>query len=146
MSGYLLEQHHNGNDLSLEGAFVSSSKGPVVEGVRARPTLKCSTFSKRYFAATLRYFTVSMSVLASYDHLSTEDHMFPKSRSSSSTRLVSLIRKRCACEKCATCLDNMRWELRFQLKFGQQEREYYSETRRVVGVSANGFLRASMYR
>ena len=73
MSGYLLEQHHNGNDLSLEGAFVSSSKGPVVEEVRAVPTLKRSTFSKRCFAATLRSFTVSMSVLASYDHLSTED-------------------------------------------------------------------------
>ena len=44
------------------------ARNPVFEEVRAVPPLKCSTFSKRYFAATLGPFTLSMSGLASYDH------------------------------------------------------------------------------
>ena len=71
--------------------------------------------------------------------------MLPKTRTSSSTPSASLIRKRCACAECRTCLDDMRWESRFQLKFGQQERDYYSEPRRIIGVSANGLVRASIY-
>jgi hypothetical protein len=53
--------------------------------------------------------------------------------------------KRCRCGHCAVCRDNARWERIFQEKFGQQERDYYSQERRVAGVSANALVEASVY-
>jgi hypothetical protein len=55
--------------------------------------------------------------------------------------------RRCVCGKCATCIDNNRWERVFQEKFGQQERDYYAGGRepRSSGVSANAFAEASIY-
>src|SRR5688572_25768048 len=55
--------------------------------------------------------------------------------------------RRCVCGKCATCIDNERWERIFQEKFGQQERDYYARARepRSSGVSAHAFAEASVY-
>lgn len=55
--------------------------------------------------------------------------------------------RRCVCGKCATCVDNERWERIFQEKFGQQERDYYAAGRepRSSGVSASAFADASIY-
>lgn len=55
------------------------------------------------------------------------------------------VSKRCRCNHCAVCRDNARWERIFQEKFGQQERDYYSQERRVAGVSANALVEASVY-
>jgi hypothetical protein len=71
--------------------------------------------------------------------------MNPQMKSATSRQRPVFAPKICKCGRCAGCRENDRWELRFQLKFGQQERDYYSEPRRVVGVSANGLLGASMY-
>ena len=55
--------------------------------------------------------------------------------------------RRCVCGKCASCVDNERWERIFQEKFGQQERDYYAAGRepRSSGVSSNAFAEASIY-
>jgi hypothetical protein len=55
--------------------------------------------------------------------------------------------RRCVCGKCASCVDNDRWERIFQEKFGQQERDYYAAGRepRSSGVSAKAFADASIY-
>ena len=55
--------------------------------------------------------------------------------------------RRCVCGKCASCVDNDRWERIFQEKFGQQERDYYAAGREPhsSGVSANAFAEASIY-
>jgi hypothetical protein len=71
--------------------------------------------------------------------------MTPNGKDSFSRSRVRVAPKICKCGKCAGCRENVRWELRFQLKFGQQEREYYAKRPSVIGVSANGLLGASMY-
>jgi hypothetical protein len=55
--------------------------------------------------------------------------------------------RRCVCGKCASCVDNGRWERIFQQKYGQQERDYYALGResRSSGVSAKAFADASIY-
>ena len=55
--------------------------------------------------------------------------------------------RRCVCGKCASCVDNDRWERIFQEKYGQQERDYYAagRERRSAGVSAKAFADASVY-
>ena len=55
--------------------------------------------------------------------------------------------KRCVCGKCASCVDDARWERIFQERHGQQERDYYAAAPepRSSGVSAQAFAKASMY-
>jgi hypothetical protein len=55
--------------------------------------------------------------------------------------------RRCVCSKCASCVDNGRWERIFQEKYRQQERDYYAAGREPhsAGVSAKALADASIY-
>src|SRR5688500_12175161 len=55
--------------------------------------------------------------------------------------------RHCMCGRCASCVDNDRWERIFQEKYGQQERDYYATGRepRSSGVSAKAFADESIY-